>query len=184
MPPTAHGGTLDLKKLTPGEMVIGVSGILLLIVGVLFDWFGIDINIAGTTVADYSEKGLGNFWTLIAIIIGVVMAGHVIVDKVAGVEMPERLGKVGWGVFYLAGGIIAFLFTLVAVIVGVEERGVDLDPKIGAYLGLLLTLGLAVGGFLVSRERGHLQELMGGGATGGGGSTPPPAPPSGEPPVA
>jgi hypothetical protein len=163
---------VDLKKLTPGEIVIAVCGILLFFVGLIFDWFGIDVKLGGQTIASYDEGGFGNFWTLIAIVLGVIMAIHIIVDKLTGVEMPERIGNVGWGLFYLIGGGISFLFVLIAVLIGVEENGVDLDPQIGAWLGLLLAAGLLVGGFLVARERDDLSALQ---SKGGGGSTPPAA---------
>jgi hypothetical protein len=171
---------VDLKKLTPGEMTIAISGILLVIFSFIFDWFGIDVQIAGTTVASYDENAWGNFWTLIAVLLGIVMVAYIVVTRLANVEVPERLGSIGWGVFLLAGGVIALLFILIALVVGVEENGVDLDPKVGIYLGLLCTIGLAVGGFLCAKERGHLAELQnrrGGTAPGGtgGGPTPPAA---------
>lgn len=164
---------MDLKKLTPGEIVIGVCGILLFFVGLLFDWFVFEVG----DVQLYDENGFGNFWTLIAILLGVIMAIHIIVDKLTGVEMPERLGKVGWGMFYLIGGGIATLFVLIAVLLGVEEQGVDLDTAFGAWLGLLLSIGLLVGGFLVAKERDDLAAFQSRGDTGGGagGGTPPAA---------
>lgn len=169
---------MDLKKLTPGEITIAVSGIVLLIFS-FFKWYAIDISIGGQTLVSASKNGWGapdSFLSILAILIGVVMAGHVIVDKVAGVEMPERLGKIGWGVFYLVGGVLAFLFLMIKYLGNTDF------VKFGFYISILASIGLAVGGFLVSRERGHLQELMGGAS--GGGSTPPPNPPSGDPPVA
>jgi len=172
----ATEAVVDLKKLTPGEMVIAICGILIFFVGLLFDWFGIDITLGSQTIAAYDEGGFGNFWTLIAIILAVIAAIHVIVDKFTGVEMPERIGNVGWGMFYLIGGGISTLFVLIAILLGVEERGVDLDPQIGVWLGLLLSIGFLVGGFLVAKERGDLAALQNKG--GAGGSSTPPAPPA------
>ena len=163
---------LDLKKLTPGEIVIAVCGILIFFVGLIFDWFGIDVKIAGQTFAAYDEGGFGNFWTLIAILLGVIMAIHIIVDKLTGVEMPERIGNLGWGHFYVIGGVIATLFVLIALVIGVEENGVDLDPQIGAWLGLILSVGLLVGGVLVAKERDQVSLPQG---KGGGSDTPPAA---------
>ena len=158
---------MGLKKLTPGEMIISVSGILLLVFS-FFNWYGVTIG-EGTP----SEISVGNngwqspsaFLSVVAILIGVVMAGHVIADKVAGVEMPERIGKVGWGVFYLAGGVIAFLFILIKWVGNTDFT------KFALYIALLSALGLAIGGFLVAKERGHLAELTSGGSA-------PPAPPA------
>jgi hypothetical protein len=159
---------LDLKKLSPGEMIIAVSGILLLVFS-FFKWYG-----ASGEAADLAEalgvRSSSNGWqspsaflSIVAILIGIVMAAYVISTKLAGMELPERLGSVGWGVFLLAGGAIAFIFVLIKWISNTD------GTKIGIYLGLLSTAGLAVGGYLVAQERGHLKEI-----TGGGGGTPPP----------
>lgn len=163
---------MDLKKLTPGEMTIAISGVVLLIFS-FFKWYGLEFKIAGQTLAAVSRNGWQGpdaFFSVIAILIGIVMAAHVIANKLAGVEMPERLGSVGWGVFYLAGGVIAFVFLLI------KWLGNTDFTKFGLYISILAGLGLAVGGFLTARERGDLTNLQRG--TGGaGGSTPPPPPP-------
>ncbi|MFA5885804.1 MAG: hypothetical protein WDA60_18275 [Acidimicrobiia bacterium] len=151
-------------------MAVGVSGVLLLIFS-FFNWYSVDFKIAGQTIASASENGWGKpdaFLSILAIIFGVVMAGHVIVDKLAGVEMPERLGSIGWGVFYLAGGVLAFVFLLIKFLGNTDY------VQIWFYLAILCTLGLAVGGFLTAKERGDLAALQNrGGASGG--STPPAA---------
>ncbi len=159
---------MDLKKLTPGEMVIAVSGIVLLIFS-FFKWYSVEFKIAGQTIASASENGWGKpdaFLSVIAILIGVIMAAHVIVNKLAGVDMPERLGSIGWGVFYLAGGVLSFVFLVI------KWLGNNDFVKFGFYISILASLGLAVGGFLCAKERGDLAALQKG---GGGGSTPPAA---------
>jgi hypothetical protein len=162
---------MDLKKLSPGEMVISVSGIVLLIFS-FFKWYGVGgefeeaLDAAGVRSSFNGWQAPSAFLSVVAILLGVVMVAHIITDKVAGVEMPERIGKVGWGVFYFAGGVIAFLFVFIKFIGNTD------DTKIGIYVGLLSTAGLAAGGFLVAKERGHLAEL-----TAGGPGTPP-APPA------
>src|SRR5262249_14275925 len=95
---------------------------------------------------------------------GVVMAADVIVNKLAGVEMPERLGSVGWGVFYVAGGVIAFVFLII------KWLNHNNYVKFGFYISILASLGLAVGGFLTARERGDLAALQNRGAGGTGGT--------------
>jgi hypothetical protein len=170
---------VDLKKLSLGEMVIAVSGILLLILS-FFSWYSVDIpsfEIGGQTIGGgsaYSASGWGRpsaFLSVVAILIGVVMAAHVIVTRLAGVEMPERLGSIGWGVFYLAGGVIAFVFLLIKFIGNTDF------VQIWFYLAILCGLGLAVGGFLCAKERGDLAALQNRGGASGGASDPP-APPA------
>ena len=86
-------------------------------------------------------------------------------------------GKFGWGVFYVAGGVIAFLFLLI------KWLGNNDFVKFGFYISILASLGLAVGGFLTAKERGDLAALQNRGAGGTGGGTPPPSPPSSPPPA-
>jgi hypothetical protein len=155
---------LDLKKLTPGEMVTAVSGILLLVVS-FFHWYSVDLGPFGT----FSRNGWQSpdaFWSVIAIIIGIVLAAHVIVQKLANIDMPERLGSVGWGVVHLAGGAIAFIFILIKWLSNTS------NTAIGLYIGLLCAAGLTVGGYLMAKEGGDLPQALGGGK---GGATPPPA---------
>jgi len=161
-------GQLDLKKLSTGEWVTAVSGVVLLVAS-FFHWYSVSVDI-GPFHASASRNGWqspGAFWGIIAIILGVVLAAHVIVSKLTGVELPERLGSVGWGVMHLAGGILAFVFVLIKLI---NHSG---DTAFGFYIGILAAAGLAVGGYMMAKEAGELPQALGGG--GSGGSTPPAA---------
>ena len=91
--------------------------------------------------------------------------------------MPERLGSFGWGVFYLAGGVIVFVFLLI------KWFGNNDFVKFGFYISILASLGLAVGGFLTARERGDLAALQNRGA-GGTGLAAPAVVPAAAPPAA
>jgi hypothetical protein len=161
---------LDLKKLTPGEMTTAVSGVLLLVFS-FFAWYGID-----TAVGSFNRNGWQapkSFLSIVAILLGIVLAAHVIVEKLSNVELPERLGSIGWGVMHLAGGGIAFLLVLLKAVLGGDYFTVSLDRKFGLWLGLLASLGLLVGGYLMAKEAGELPEALGGAK---GGSAPPPPP--------
>jgi len=161
---------VDLKKLSPGEMTTGVSGVLLLVFS-FFSWFGVD-----TPVGDFTRNGWQApkaFLSIVAILLGIILAAHVIVEKLTGVELPERLGSIGWGVMHLAGGGIAFLFVLLKAIFGGDYFTVSLDRKFGLWLGLIASAGLLVGGYLMAKEAGELPGALGGAK---GDATPPPPP--------
>jgi hypothetical protein len=162
---------LDLKKLSPGEMTTAISGVLLLVFS-FFAWFGVDY--LGGTFTRNGWQAPKAFLSIVAILLGIVLAAHVIVEKLSNVELPERLGSVGWGVMHLAGGGIAFLFVLLKAIFGGDYFTVSLDRKFGLWIGLLASLGLLVGGYLMAKEAGELPSALGGG-TKDGGATPPPA---------
>lgn len=160
---------MDLKKLSAGEMTTAISGVLLLIFS-FFHWYSVSVDI-GQFHASASRNGWqspGTFWGIIAILLGVVLAAHVIVEKLSGVELPERLGSVGWGVVHLAGGALAFLFVIIKLL---NESS---DTAIGFYLGIIAAAGLAVGGYLMAKEAGELPGALGG-AKGGGATPPPPS---------
>jgi hypothetical protein len=156
---------VDLKKLSTGEWVTAVSGIVLLIIS-FFHWYSVDLGPFGT-IGRNGWQSPGALWGVLAILIGVVLAAHVIVEKVSNVELPERLGSVGWGVFHLAGGVLAFVFLLIKLI---NESS---NTAFGFYIGLISAAGLGVGGYLMAKETGELPEALGGAK--GGGTSPPTA---------
>ena len=158
---------MDLKKLSPGEITTAVSGVLLLIFS-FFTWYGYDFGPLGS-ISQNGWQRPGAFWSIIAVLIGVVLAAHVIVEKMSGLDLPERLGSVGWCVVHLACCAVAFIFLIIKA-----ASSDGLDRKIGLWLGLLFSLGLLVGGYLMAKEAGELPQQLG----GRGGATPPQPPPA------
>lgn len=158
---------MDLKKLSPGEMVIGISGVVLLIFS-FFKWYGIDIDLGpfGSN-ASFSRNGWqspDSFWSFIAILIGIAMVAHVVIDKFTGVELPQKLGTLGMGLVYLIAGAVAFVFLLIKYLSNTDF------VKFGFYVALAAGIGLVVGGFLTAKERGDLKAMQ-----NRGGGTPPAA---------
>jgi hypothetical protein len=163
---------VDVKKLSTGEKIIGISGIVLFIDSFL-DWFGAK---AGPFSA--KDNAWGFTLPLLAVLLGIAMVVLVAL-RASGVVMPEKVGGFGFRLLYLLGGL-AFLLVLIKIIVGPDIPdipGVDKTREIGAYIGLLCTAGLAVGGFMAAKEAGDLDELMKRGNPGGGtgGGAPPAA---------
>jgi hypothetical protein len=101
----------------------------------------------------------------------------------AGVSMPVSPGTIIAGL-----GILAFLLILFRLIFTPDPGGgadfapagvevdVDVSRKIGLFLGLLASIGMAIGGWLSMQEEGtSFGDIGSGGAT----ATPPPAAPPG-----
>ena len=162
--PWKEGGhQVDLKKLTPGEMTTAISGVVLLVFS-FFKWYSVDLGPFG----DYSRNGWQSpdaFFSIVAILLGIILAAHVIVEKLEAIDLPERLGSVGWGMMHLIGGAVAFVFVLLKWIMNTDFTA------FGLYVGLLASLGLFVGGYLMAKEADELPQALG----GKGGSTPPAA---------
>lgn len=138
---------MDLTKLTRGDQVISVSAIVLFIFS-FFDWFGYDAG-------PYSIGGNAWDFTLcwFAVIFGLAMLAQVLLDKLGGVKFPD-LGNITWGQVLCGLGALAFVFVLIKMIAGVDTEGfdVDIDRKIGIFVGLVATAGLAAGGYLKMQE--------------------------------
>lgn len=166
---------MDINKLNTGEKVMGISGILLLVFS-FFPWLGF-------SYAGFSTSKSAWTFTLcwIAVVLGVVLAGLVIA-KAAGAEVPA-LGNLKWAHIFLGVSAAVFLLILIKLIAGPGTGGVDIsgtgvskDRKLGIFLGLLASLGLAVGAYLNAKETGDLPGAIGG--PKGGSAQPPPPPPA------
>ena len=144
---------MDLNKLTMGDRVIAISGIVLFVFS-FFDWLGVK-----ATAGAFSAEATGNAWDFtllwLAVLIGVAMVVLVAL-KAFDVKLPD-LGGTSWGLILLIMGVTAFVFVLIKLIAGpnipdVLGGSVDKTRKFGIFIGLLATAGLGVGGYLRFQE--------------------------------
>ena len=142
---------MDLSKLTTGDKIIAGCGIALLILA-FFPWFGKDF---GDEFVSYTarEGGFGNIFSALGILLGIAMAVIVIL-KAAGKSLPDL--PIPWSQAMLIAGVAAAVLILLQLILGGSAGAggfeVDLDRKIGVFLGLLAGIGLAAGAFLNYQE--------------------------------
>jgi hypothetical protein len=135
---------MDLNKLTTGDQIIGVSGIVLFIFSFL-NWLG--YNPPGHTASAWHFT-----LSLLAVLLGLVLLAYVVL-KAVGVEIPGKFGSVTLAQIVLGIAAVAFLFVLIKVIVGPSAgvtlpTGITKSRKFGIFVGLLATIGLVVGAFL------------------------------------
>jgi hypothetical protein len=162
---------MDLNRLTLGDKIMGVSGILLFIFS-FFKWLGYDYGPFSVSASAWS-------FTLcwLAVILGVLCVAYVVL-KALDVKLPD-LGSVSWGQVILVIAALAFLLILIKLIAGPSTGGVDISGtgisksrKIGIFLGLISSAGLVAGAFLNARDSGELPGSLGGKKRGD--ATPPP----------
>jgi uncharacterized membrane protein YhaH (DUF805 family) len=184
---------MDVDRLSTGEKIAGASAVLLFIF-MFFDWFTVDIDGEGL----FSLSVGGNAWEafswidlFLMLTIIVVVALVVIRLTDALIEPPVSLNAV---VAVLGG--IAVLLILYRIIDPPGDtgglEGVDISPALGAFLGLIASVGIAYGGYRSMQEEGttfgdigdQFSNRGGPGAPAGGGSTQPPSttPPPPPPP--
>ncbi|MEX0683636.1 MAG: hypothetical protein WD904_12985 [Dehalococcoidia bacterium] len=145
----------QFNKMALGEKIIIPSGILMLIASFL-KWYSVDISFLGEDLGSVSRSGWqspGAIWSILAVLIGVIMAALVAAVRFGNVKLPELPQGVTWGRLMLGLGAAAALFVIIKFL---NHSG---DISFGFFLGFIAAAGLVAGGFLTFQE-----EQQGGGA--------------------
>jgi hypothetical protein len=132
------------NALSAGEKIIIPAGVVLFIVGFL-PWYSVDLGPLGT----YSRSGWespGAIWSILAILIGLAMAGVVSLKTFGTVVIPDNVGGVTWPKIHLGGGVVAVVFLLIKLANESSNLG------FAFYVGIIAAAALAVAGFLMFRE--------------------------------
>ncbi|MDX6674350.1 MAG: hypothetical protein QOH11_1768 [Solirubrobacteraceae bacterium] len=185
---------MDTTKLRLGELIAGVSAILLFIV-MFFHWYGIKTGLSsqgsaifksvtgqsvGSTVG-VSAWQIYSYTDLLLLLLIILAIGMVVLSATErSAAVPISMNAI----------VTAFggLMTLIVLYRLINQPGPNdfVTVKFWGYVGLLLTAGIAVGAFLAMRDEGTsfsdtARRLLG--ATGGAAAPPPPpaAPPAGQP---
>ena len=143
---------MDLNKLTQSEKVISGSAVALLIFSFL-PWYGL---------GNSSRNGWDYFlFGVIPVFLGIIMVAQIAISRFTETKLPDP--PLPWGQIHLILGSLAALLVLLKLAIGDSVGGgsflgqripsIDLDRKFGIFLSLLAAIGLAVGGFLKSKER-------------------------------
>ena len=184
---------MDLSRLRQGEKIAAGSAIALILIMFIFKWFSLSVSSAalggfGGFSAEVSRNAWGSFGFIdILLFITALAALAMAYVSASGqkVSLPIALSAIVTGL-----GILCVLLVLFRIISPPNFSGVDLPSgvdkgrKIGAFLGLIATAGLAYGGYVAMQEEGtsfsdtrdQISDRMGGSDGPGGGSgggTPP-----------
>lgn len=147
---------MDTSRISFGEMVAGVSGLLLFIV-MFFPWYGIEAEFEG--LGDIASANV-NAWEAFSFIdillfLVVLVAIGMALARAAG-AMPADLPAPA-GMIVAAAGALAVLLILFRLLSAPDPEftgdSVDLSRKIGIFLGLLAALGIGFGGYTAMNER-------------------------------
>lgn len=181
---------MDVDRLSTGEKIVGISAVLLFIF-MFFDWFSVDIS-GGEGL--FSVSYGGSAWEAFSyidlfLLLTVLVAVAVVVIRLtdALVEPPVSLSAVA----AVLGGIsvLLILYRIIDPPGDTEGlTGVEINPALGIFLGLIAAVGIAYGGYRAMKEEGTSfgeigDQFSSRGGPGGGGptqppsSTPPPPPP-------
>ena len=178
-------------RLTQGEKIAGVSGIALILIMFIFDWFGLKADVAGFT-AEGSRNAWGSYG-FIDIVLFITVAAAVGLALISASESDVGLPVAASAV--VAGlGILSVILIFYRIIdtpgdvsaaSALLQQSVDVTRKIGVWLGLIAAIGVAYGGWRAMQEEGTSfgdQADRFRGPDEGPGAAPPPPPSSPPPP--
>jgi hypothetical protein len=179
---------MDTTKLRLGELVAGVSALVLLIV-MFLPWYGASVK-AGPISASANATAW-QAYSLIDLILFVSIVAAIAMVILAMTQRSAALPISASVIVTLLGGldVLLILFRMISK-PGKGNCGsfcdaVSINLKYGLFLGLIAAAGIAVGAFMTMREEGTsfgdaAQRLQGG--TGNAAAPPPaPAPPAAPP---
>ena len=132
------------KALSMGEKIILPAAVVLLIVGFL-PWYSIDLGPFGSASRN-GWQSPGAFWSVLAILIGIAMAGVIVVKNLGTMTVPDNVGGITWPKIHAGAGVVALVFLLI------KYLGNHDFTTFGLYVGILAAAALAVGGLLMFRD--------------------------------
>ncbi len=131
------------NALSIGEKIIIVAGVVLFIDGFL-PWYSVDLGIV--SVSRNGWESPGGIWSILAVLIGLAMAGVVAAKTFSDVAIPDNVGGLTWPKIHLGGGVAALAFVLIKLLNESSHLG------FAFYVGIIATLALAGAGALMYRE--------------------------------
>src|SRR5215213_2588313 len=141
---------MDTSRLTTGDIIAGVGGIVLLI-SLFLPWYGASVDVGGFSA---SESGTG--WEALSFIdillFLIALAAIAIVAARATGRLPDEIPA---AVVLLGLGALAVLLVLYRIIDipgGDVTDEVDLSHKIGVFVALIASAAVAYGGWRRNAE--------------------------------
>jgi hypothetical protein len=145
---------VDTSKVSPGEMIAGISALALFIF-LFLPWYGVD-SVGGFGVGDLggslSAWEAFDFIDILLFLAAVVVVGLVLAraaDALPQLPQPPAL-------MIAAAGAIALVLILFRLLVapdfGTDAVDVDLGRKLGIFLALLSAAGITYGGWRAMNE--------------------------------
>ena len=163
-----------MDNLRTGEKIAGASGVALILIMFIFDWFTADVGFGvevGGNAWDTME--IIRFVILLAALAGIALA--VISATQSQVDLPVAMSALAAGLGGLA--VVLILFRIISPPDGGAGDLVDIGRGIGVFLGLIAAAGVAYGGWTAMQEEGTSFADQADRLGGDRGDAPPPPPP-------
>src|SRR5438874_1195651 len=137
---------MDLKKLSLGERIMSLTGVLLLLDVLILPWHRISIGFGGFGITA-SRRGIqspNGFVGLLIALVAIAVVTQIVLSEFTSVELPAL--PVTWEQAALIAGAAAAALVLLKLVLETSYL------SIGAWLAVPLAGAMAYGGYLRSRE--------------------------------
>lgn len=146
---------MDVDRLSLGEKIAGASAVLLFIF-MFFDWFKVDVS-DGSGL--FSVSFGGSAWDALDVIPIILMLAIIAAIAVAVIRLTDAVFEppVSMNAVVAILGAISVLLILYRIISppsAGEITGIDVNPALGIFLGLLAAVGITYGGYRAMQEEG------------------------------
>src|SRR5215213_2547351 len=141
---------MDTSRLTTGDIIAGVGGIVLLI-SLFLPWYGASVDVGGFSA---SESGTGwealSFIDILLFLIALAAIAIVAARATGRLpdEVPAAVVLLGLG----ALGVLLVLYRIIDIPGGDVPDEVDLSRKIGVFVALIASAAVAYGGWRRNAE--------------------------------
>ena len=137
---------MDLSKLTQGERMVLIAGVLLVLDLLFAPWHKIDLGatIPGIDLTRSGVQSPHSAYGVLALLLTIVMVGQIVAAKIMSASLPDP--PVPWSRVHLVAGTAVAALLLLKLVVETDFLG------FGAYLGVALGLAVAYGAFTLNRE--------------------------------
>jgi hypothetical protein len=176
----AAGVDFDRNRLSQGELIAGIAGLVLLI-DLWFKWYGVKVSGAGGVLKNFSIGVSATAWQAFGLIDIILFLVALIAIGVAVMRALNRMPDMPYPpatLIAVAGGIALLLILFRTISTPVDTGGVDgidVTRKIGLWIGLLSAAALTYGGWRAMQDA---PATFGSGPGGGGGGGTPAASPT------
>jgi hypothetical protein len=135
---------MRLDKLTQGERIVLVAGVLLIADLLLLAWHAIELGGVFGTVKQTAVQEPYGAYGIVAVVLTAVMVAQIVLSRLLSVRLPAP--GVPWASVHLLAGIFVAVVLVIKLVRLTDALGY------GAYSGVLAGLLVAYGGWSIARE--------------------------------
>jgi hypothetical protein len=139
-----------VRRIGHGELLSAASALSLLIVMFAFEWFGVD-GIPGRTASLAWAENAWHVLTLVRWVMLLTIAMALGAPLLHATQRAHGVKTSTSGAVLVLGSLTSALLIL-RVLIDLPASGQVVDQKLGAFIGVLCALGVALGGYEAVRE--------------------------------